>query len=221
LQNITTRTLSVVLAAAVFMSYSPAANASTAKVGGTCKSVGLTSGSGAKKLVCVKKGSKRVWALAPVPAPVIGSLQNPAPLGSTAKVGDFTVSVSSIQDNAGSAICAENFYNDGCTYDSKFNGIVDPASTGRWIRIIVQATNSGNTASDFSPGDVGFVSNGSVVWNGYMQPVAKDRISDLTILPSATATGSLYAYIQKGTNLEMLAVKQSAFSDGITFFLIH
>jgi hypothetical protein len=201
-------------------SFAPSAHAASAKVGGTCKSVGLTTGSGAKKLVCVKKGSKKVWAPAPAPAPVLGSLQNPAPLGTFAKVGDFNVSLSSIQDGAGTAICAENFYNEGCTYDSKFNGIVDPASTGRWIRVVVQATNLGKGASDFSPGDVGFVSNGSVIWNGYMQPVAKDRISDLTILPSATATGSLYAYIQKNTALEMLAIKSSAFGDAMTFFQI-
>ena len=193
------------------------AEAATAKIGGTCKTIGAKKTIKKVKAVCAKKGKKKVWVKV-VAKPALGSISRPAPIGSEIKVGDFQVALQLVNNSVDAYICAENMFNDGCTIDSNFHGVPDPTSDKRWVELVFSATNKGANAVAFDPTDVGAVVNGTVVWQGIFQPVASNRIKDLTVLPGGTATGSVYIQLAKNTATSLFVLKNGYFTTALYFF---
>lgn len=186
------------------------------KNGAACKSVGKVVTQKSKKFKCTKIGTKKVWKqvkLAP-----LGSLKRPAPIGASIKIGDFNYTLTQIQPGVNQEICNFNMFNDGCTTDSNFNPILDPDFKETWYRFTFSATNNGSKATNPSFTDIGVSSLGTVQWEGIFQPIAPDRLQDLTVLPGATATGAWYVSVKNEASPNLVVVQIGYYDKKYYFF---
>ena len=210
--------------------------ASAATVGKTCTKVGQTSGSGAMKLTCKKISGKLKWtstpvkeAVTPKPSPSAvaakaGSFSMPIEGGIYAQVGDFKYKIDGARDNLSEQVCADNGFNQGCTYDDNLNRIVDPMSTGRWIALNVSAINTGNQIA--TPG--GFLTTFQLVLpNGKLLTSysngLKEELDYSGLIPGGQASGIVAFYLDKSIQIPDLAVirDQSSFlSDSTLYFKV-
>jgi hypothetical protein len=180
------------------------AHAAAAKVGKSCVKVGVKTTVNGINLVCKKKGSKKVWAVAPA---ALGSLQNPAPVGAAVNTGKFKVAFLGFTDNVSSYVCSQNMFNTGCKIDDNFDGVPDLTQNSRWVRVQLSVTNTTNVADDFYQLDTGVVGNGVINWQGLFQPVADDRIDNNSVLPGMSTTGALYLYLPNSQSMGMFVLK--------------
>jgi hypothetical protein len=186
------------------------------KSGSACKSVGKVVAQKGKKFKCTKVGSKKIWKqvkLAP-----LGSLKRPAPIGTEIKIGDFKYTLTQIQPGVNQEICDFNMFNDGCDIDSNFDPILDPEFKKTWYRFIFTATNVGSEATNPTFADIGVSSLGTVQWEGIFQPVAPDRLKDLTVLPGATASGAWYVAVDNSATPNLLVVQIGYYDKSLFFF---
>ncbi|MEN9923534.1 MAG: hypothetical protein RIS09_1048 [Actinomycetota bacterium] len=200
------------------MSFALIEPASAAKIknGASCKTVGKVVNQKGKKFKCTKTGKKKVWK--EIKAAPLGSLQRPVPFGTSLRIGDFKYALTSIQPGVNQEICNFNMFNDGCTTNGNFDPIPDPAYDETWYRFIFTAQNVGNQALDPTFEDIGVSSLGTVEWEGIFQPVAPDRLKDLTVLPGSTATGAWYVSVKNGSIPTLLVVQIGYWDKKLYFF---
>jgi len=198
----------------------PTVNAATKiKNGAACKTAGKVVTQKGKKFKCTKVGSKKVWRQVKV-AP-LGSLQRPAPIGTSIKIEDFRFTLTQIQPGVNKEICDFNRFNDGCALDENYNPILDPEFKKTWYRFIFTATNIGGEAKNPSFADIGVSSLGTVQWEGIFQPVAPDRMEDFTVLPGATATGAWYVAVDNTATPNLVVVQIGYYDKKLYFFKMN
>ncbi len=198
------------------LALSQPAQAATVKAGQSCSKLNKTTVVNfapyrKKTFKCQKKGAKKVWVLKST-TPALGASGNPVPFNVPIKLGQFIFQVTGFEDDRSDIVCGENGFNSGCGYDSNTSQrIVDPAATGRWVRLAVTVTN---TAADAEPyvARIGTVVAGKMTWSTNSSPVASDRIDSRLILQGQTDSGFLYAYVDKAIIPDRIVLSTSYWS---------
>lgn len=197
----------LVVAVAFILStlFMPSANA--AKAGAKCSKAGITTGTGAKKLTCVKKGKGFVWAKSP--ATSLGSASNPVPFGSTLKIGGIEYSLTRVNSSADQMICNANNFNKGCDLDANFNSIVDPNSPTTWVTVQITARNLGNQIVKPGGIDKNFflvLSNGQLL-ERELFVVFPQSFYEVQMIPGGNGQGEVaFALPKSGASLSKLLV---------------
>ncbi len=204
----------------VFSSGIVASEAAAVKVGAKCSTLKKKTTVGLKTYTCVKSGSKKVWKLT-YTAPALGSVKRPVPLGTSFKIGNFKYTLNSYIDDASTYVCAENMFNDGCTYDDNYDGIPDPYGTTRWVQFNVTAENLGSNPEEPYIAEVGAVVGGKLVSQGIFGPAVSDDLNDMTILPGFSDSGSLYLELDFGKYPSQMVLIPSAWDNKYYFFKLQ
>jgi len=207
MKRITIVALSLVLGLAFPISANSASV--VAKAGGVCSKLNQTSGTGAAKLTCKSVNKKLVWVKTPVTNPV-GTMSNPVPMGSSLTVSDFSYRLDKIEFGMDAEICKSNSFNDGCTYDSNYDPIVDPNSTFNWAAVTVTAVNKSKVIA--KPAALFMRTFSLVLPNGQLLgseifALGDNDFSQLQIIPGGTGSGRIFFQIPKTiTNLKSILV---------------
>jgi hypothetical protein len=116
-----------------------------------------------------------------------GTRENPLPVGSTAKIGDWDVTVVKVQPNANAAIASENQFND------------PPASGNQYVMATVQAKYVGAESGTFwTDMTEKFYGSGGNTF-GTASVVAPNQISDTgETFPNATVSGNIVFAVPEG-----------------------
>lgn len=191
--------MSVSVISAVGISTSQAAT-----VNQKCSKSGQVSGTGSMKLTCKKVGSTLRWVSTPTPVPTkksstVGSFKSPVPANTVFRVGDVKLAIIGSQADVSAQVCEANYFNSGCDVNDNYDGIVDPDASGYWISILVSANNNGDDIVRPNGFDFNYklvLSNGQLQTEG-MATGMTDRLSDISLVPGGTATGSVYFYMPK------------------------
>ena len=199
------RILAIIASAVLAIPLSAPAQA--AKSGQKCSKAGVTSGTGANKLTCVKKGKKLTWTK--TPESTLGSARNPVPMGTKLKISGVEYMVSNINASADALICAANSFNKGCELDDDFKSIVDPNSDTTWLTVEISASNSTNEI--VKPGGIGrnfflVLSNGQLLERELFVTFPQN-FYDVQMIPGGTGVGQVaFALPKSGASTSKLLV---------------
>jgi hypothetical protein len=202
------KSIFVAISILIALAFLPNANAAV-KVGSPCTKEYSTSGSGALKLTCKKVNKKLVWTKTPV-SNVLGTINNPVPMGSSLVVGGFSYRIDNIAFGLDEEICESNSFNEGCTYDSDFNSIVDPASKIYWAGVTMTAANKSNVIA--KPAALFMKTFSLVLPNGQLLEseifaLGNNDFSQLQVIPGGSGSGRIFFQIPKTiTSLKSLLV---------------
>lgn len=199
-------------------------SAQAATVNKSCKKAGLTAGTGGMKLTCKKISGKLKWVSTPAAAkpakssptpaaPKLGSFASPVPVGTFESVGVFKYRLDSSMNDITSEVCASNGFNEGCTYDSNFNSIVDSKGLGRWLSISVTAENTGQEIArpaKFSTSFELVLPSGKLLGNN--STGIETDLEDVSLIPGGKATGVITFYLEKTIATPDLIVLRDRFS---------
>jgi hypothetical protein len=200
------RRLLVVLTSALLM-VSPSSPAEAAKAGQKCSKAGITTGQGANKLTCVKKGKSLLWKKTPESA--LGSARMPIPMGTKFKIAGIEYSITAVNASADSLLCAANSFNKGCKLDDNFKSIVDPNSQTTWLTVEMTATNTTN--SIIKPGGIDksfylVLSNGQLLERELFATFPQN-FYDVQAIPGGTGVGQIpFALPKSGSSTSTLLV---------------
>lgn len=135
----------------------------------------------------------------PTASAVLGSKDNPVAIGSSMKLGDVTYTITKVDFNVDSKICAADVLNDGCGVDASQKSIPDPTSKTTWVDVNFSAKNSASVAVNPVDSTVKFylvipdrplLQNNDLVF-GYT------LLSDSQISPGGTGGGSVLFQVPK------------------------
>jgi hypothetical protein len=191
--------LTLVLSLLISGAYSASASA-TAKAGQKCSKVGVVTGEGDKTLTCKKVKKKLKWVK--TPTNTIGTARNPVPFGSKLKIGGLEYTIKAINNNADAEICKGNAFNEGCTFDSDFNTVVDPKSTVSWLTVEVSVTNTANEILKPSGFDINYylvLTNGQLLESELFVSFPAS-ISEVQVIPGGTGSGQVAFPLPKSGN---------------------
>lgn len=195
----------------------PVSQAAT-KAGATCKKVGVTSSVGGKKYTCILSGKKLVWnkgavstnviptgktPVTPTPKPTptaaLGSFSLPIPSGTDFQIGKLKYRVNQVKFNVDSVVCAGNYYNGGCTVDSNFRGIVDPASTTTWVAVAFTILNQSADIQSlrFDTSFYLVLPNGQLLQNTDTVNGYPNRLDNVQLIPGGSGTGDVLFAVPK------------------------
>jgi len=195
-------------------------SAQAATVNKSCAKAGQTSGSGSMKLTCKKVSGKLKWVSTPTgakpakstkpttpAAPKVGTFSSPVPKATFANVGSFKYRFDSSANDITSLVCEANGFNEGCSYDSNYNKIIDPKAVGRWVSITVTAVNTGQEIAR----PAGFLTsfelvlpNGKLLAN-YSTSIDED-LDAISLVPGVQASGVITFYLEKSISIPDLLV---------------
>ena len=187
-----------------FTLHSPA---EAAKSGQKCSKSGITTGKGASKLTCVKKGKSFVWKKTPESA--LGSVKMPIPMGTKFKISGIEYSISAVNPSADALMCAANSFNEGCKLDDNFKSIVDPNSDTTWLTIEITASNTSNEI--IKPGGIEknfflVLSNGQLLERTLFATFPQN-FYDVQAIPGGTGIGQVpFALPKTGSSTSNLLV---------------
>jgi len=212
--------------------------------GSKCAKVGTTSTFAGKKYTCIKSGKKLVWnkgvkiakpTPAPTPAPtpvpttiLKGSFKNPYNLGDTFKVNDFTLTITSIESDVTTLVCAaiKDIYRpELCTLtrDSNYEWVaaVDPTKSDRYVRWQIAARNDSNDIHSLSSAiNVRMTdSKGALLSSGFHYILYPNLINwDNELIPGGTINSYVYFQQAKSANLAplLLVIQSSNYFDSST-----
>lgn len=171
----------------------------------------------AKPTVTPKPKPKPTPSVTPTPEP---SDSQTAPtylaLGQSAVIGSFKVLVNSFNADAGDAVCAANGNNDGCMVNDQKKGVVDPASTTKWVSVTLSLTNVSTQAGNASDGlDQSLIIAGEEVPSIDFVPGVSHLIFDLNLNPGDSGTGQVYFEVDKSaSSIQGMKVVQQLSGDG-------
>ena len=138
----------------------------------------------------------------------LGSAGNPAPRGTTLVAGKLQFRVDSTLQSVTKEICADNGSREGCTYDSKYNGVPDAKSSVNWQAITMSVTNLDSKIVNIGSFDRTFkiaLPNGQLRDAQYIS--VKDALNDsVQLIPGGSATGRLYFMSKSGAAFKELLV---------------
>lgn len=138
----------------------------------------------------------------------VGSAGNPAPRGTTLVAGKLQFRVDGLLQPVTKEICVSNGSRLGCTYDAKYNGIVDVSSGITWQAITMTVTNLDKKIVNVGSLDRTFKiaqSNGQLRDAQYIS--MKDALNDdVQLIPGGSVTGRLYFVSKNGTTFQDLLV---------------
>jgi hypothetical protein len=141
---------------------------------------------------------------------VLGTINNPVPMGSSLVVGGFSYRIDNIAFGLDEEICESNSFNEGCTYDSDFNSIVDPASKIYWAGVTMTAANKSNVIA--KPAALFMKTFSLVLPNGQLLEseifaLGNNDFSQLQVIPGGSGSGRIFFQIPKTiTSLKSLLV---------------
>lgn len=190
------------------------AEANTVRVNGKCDKVNSVASVSGKAVKCVKSGSKLTWKTYKPKA----TSRDAVPFGANMNIGSWTAKVVKMNNDVSRFICAENMFNDGCTYDGNYNGIPDPSSKKRWVEFVFEVRN--RSKDDLSPsmGDVGVLNKGKVTWQGLFQPSTDDNPQNITLIPRGKSRVSYYVFLDKKIRPDTVVLKPEFFGSKTFFF---
>ena len=208
------KVFAIALSMSIALSVAAAAQAAEVKVNAGCEKVNVTASSAGKAVKCTKKSGKLVW----VAYTTKGSSSDQVPMGAWFKTGDWSVRVTGINDNMSEFICSQNMFNDGCDVNDDYEGVPDTSVNSRWVEIVLSVKNL--TKKDASPsfGDMGFLNQGKVTWQGLFQPVVDEDPDSMTLLPGASSEAKYYVFLKNGLATTTFAIKPQLFYDKAYYF---
>lgn len=188
------------------------------KSGSACSKVNQTSGSGSNKLKCAKVNGKLVWASAGNGS-TLGTVSNPVPMGTAQLAGDFVYRIDGIDFGIDAEICDTNSFNDGCTINDDFDGIVDPNATFNWAGVRITATNKTDKIS--KPAELFMKTFSLVMPNGQLLKSQAFALGDgdftkVEVIPGGTGSGRLFFQVPKSikTLKTLMVIRSLSFSTG-------
>jgi hypothetical protein len=143
----------------------------------------------------------------------VGSAGNPAPRGTTLVAGKLQFKVDASLQPISKEVCADNGSRDGCTYDSKYNGIPDVKSGMTWQALTMTVVNLDSKIVSVGSYDRAFK---FVLPNGHLRDAQsismKDALNDsLQLVPGGRSTGRLYILSKVGVTFkELLVLRDSS-----------
>ena len=208
------KVFAIALSVSIALSGAAAAQAAEVKVNAGCEKVNVTASSAGKAVKCTKKSGKLVW----VAYTTKGSSSDQVPMGAWFKTGDWSVRVTGINDNMSEFICSQNMFNDGCDVNDDYEGVPDTSVNSRWVEIVLSVKNL--TKKDASPsfGDMGFLNQGKVTWQGLFQPVVDEDPDSMTLLPGASSEAKYYVVPKNVLATTTFAIKPQLFYDKAYYF---
>ena len=187
----------------------PQSASAAVTAGASCTKLNSTSGSGSSKLTCQKVKGKLVWVKTPAGS-ALGSISNPAPMGTALTVGNFAYQVKGIEFGLDDEICNANPFNDGCKLDDNFNSIVDPNSQFNWAAVTINATNKSNKVG--KPASLFLTTFSLVLPSGQLLKseifaIGDNDFSKVEIIPGGSGSGRVFFQIPKSiTSLKGIMV---------------
>jgi hypothetical protein len=184
------------------------------KANGTCDKANSIAAASGKALKCTKNGKKLTWKQYSPKA----TSKDQVPMGASVRVGDWRISLKSVNSDVTEFICLENMFNQGCILNDDFEGAPDPDSDKRWVEFVLNMRNA--TKSDLSPNlaDIGALNKGRVYWQGIFQPSVEEDSSSISLTPGGRADMSYYLLLDKNINPTVLAIKGDYFSNKAFYF---
>ena len=189
------------------LAFSFQAPANAAKAGQKCSKAGITTGKGASKLTCVKKGKSFAWKKTPESA--LGSAKMPVPMGTKFKISGIEYSITAVNPSADALMCGANSFNEGCKLDDNFKSIVDPNSDTTWLTIEITASNTTNEI--IKPGGIEknfflVLSNGQLLERTLFATFPQN-FYDVQAIPGGTGIGQVpFALPKTGASTSNLLV---------------
>lgn len=199
------RAIAILSLTALF--FAPMPTSFAAKSGQKCSKAGITTGTGAKKLTCVKKGKSLTWTKTPESA--LGSARMPVPMGTKFKIAGIEYSITTVNASADAQICAANSFNKGCKLDDNFKSMVDPNSQTTWLTVEMSATNTTN--SIVKPGGIDknfylVLANGQLLDREIFATFPQNFYS-VEVIPGGTGVGQVpFALPKTGSTTSSLFV---------------
>jgi NADH:ubiquinone oxidoreductase subunit F (NADH-binding) len=183
-------------------------------------------------LTCKKVSGKLKWVSTPVTskpakstptpaAPKVGTFSKPVPVGTFATIGSFKYRLDSSVNDVTASVCASNGFNEGCTYDSNFDKIIDPKATGRWLSISVTTVNTGQDIARPAGYATSFelvLPTGKLLSN-YSTGIDGD-LDAVSLIPGGQSTGVITFYLEKNIALPDLIVlrDRASFTNSATVY---
>ena len=192
--------------------------------GTACPRLGAKRAWQKSSFTCTSIGKRKVWIkLAKESATTTtvvqtGTFSNPIRKGSSGRDKDIEVVVSGSSWNAGDEVCAANFYNDGCTYDSNYDGLPDPNSNVHWVRIDLSLKNIGSKLVNVRMDYTYAVSLGGRLYgeNDFVSSI--DSINDVQFLPGSSVNTSFYVSVPKSVGTANLLFLIRPSGGNFTYF---
>jgi hypothetical protein len=192
--------------------------------GTTCPKSGAQRTWKKSKFVCVALGKRRVWIQTVTSTTTTttvvqaGTFSNPIRKGSIGRDKDIEVIVLGSSWNAGNEVCAANFYNDGCTYDSNFDGIADPNSTVHWVRVDLSLKNIGSKLINVRMDYTYAVSLGGRLYGENDFVASIDSINEVQFLPGSSVNTSFYVAVPKSVGTANLLFLIRPYGGNFAYF---
>jgi len=187
---------------------------SAVKAGTTCAKLNQTSGSGSSKFTCKKVSGKLKWVATPV-APALGSISNPVPMGTSLTISKFSYVINALEFGMEEEICANNAFNDGCTFDDNLDPIVDPDADFYWVAVNITALNKSAGIAKPAGFDTTFylvLPNGQLLQSDFFT-MASNNFGDVQVIPGGKGTGYIFFKIpNENTSLKTLIVLRDSTS---------
>lgn len=190
------------------------AQVATVKINAKCDKANSIASVSGKPVKCTKSGSKLVWKQYTPKA----TSKDQVPLGAFIRMGDWSIRLVKVNRDASKFVCSENMFNEGCVLNDDWDGVPDPESKKRWVEFVLEMKN--RSKEDLTPdlADVGVLSKGKVVWQGFFQPTIDDDPDRITLTPGAKSKVSYFVYLDKKVKPTVLAVKNEYFSKKAYYF---
>ena len=144
---------------------------------------------------------------APKP-PAVATLNNPALAGAKTTVGKIAIRTEGSNNSVIADVCADNGARDGCTFDSKFNGIPDPKANVWWYAVRVTIFNLDSKIIDMGSLDRTFkiATDAGMLIDADFSSLDDNLLAFGQIVPSGSANGRFYFKIPSGTKVKSLLI---------------
>lgn len=216
------RSVIALIVIAAFVLASPVAAEQRLEISGTaCPKLGAKRAWQKSKFICRSVGKRKVWVAVTKKSTTVvqtGTFGNPIQKGRTAKDKDIEVIVLGSSWNAGADVCAANFYNDGCTYDSNYDGLPDPNSEVHWVRVDLSLKNIGNKLINVRMDYTYAVSLGGRLYGENDFVASIDSINEVQFLPGSSVNTSFYVSVPKSVGTANLLFLIRPFGGDFTYF---